>query len=130
MQPNRWLRRLDGVARYGELLELTGSQREELMKWAHSRTLPAGDVFRAKLILSLADGMTYEQIVTALSTTKPTIARWKARFEESGIDGLEPLHKGSQPRAATPAVQARVVRRVQQKPPDGSTHWSWRQTRG
>jgi transposase len=57
---------------------------------------------------------------------KPTIARWKARFEERRVDGLEPQHKGSRPPAATPAVQARVIRRVQQKPPDGSTHWSWR----
>ena len=69
--------------------------------WAHSRTLPAGDVFRAKLILLLADGMTYEQIITALGTTKPTIARWKARCEEAGMEGLQPRHKGSQPRAAT-----------------------------
>jgi transposase len=113
------------VPRY-ELLHLNESQREELSKWAHSRTLPAGDVFRAKLILSLADGMTYEQVVSALGTTKPTIARWKARFEQAGIAGLEPRHKGSRPRSATPAVQARVVRRVQQKPPDGSTHWSSR----
>src|SRR5215203_5917660 len=94
--------------------------------WAHSRTLPAGDVFRAKLILLLADGMTYEQIITALGTTKPTIARWKARFEAAGMDGLQPRHKGSRPRAATPSVQARVARRVQQKPPDGTTHWSCR----
>jgi transposase len=83
-------------------------------------------VFRAKLILLLADGMTYERIITALGTTKPTIARWKARFEEAGMGGLQPRHKGSQPRAATASVQARVARRVQQKPPDGSTHWSCR----
>jgi transposase len=108
------------------LLQLTDSQREELKSWAHSRTLPAGDVFRAKLILLLADGRTYEQIVAALETTKPTIARWKVRFEEAGMEGLQPRHKGSRPRAATPAVQARVARRVQQKPPDGSTHWSCR----
>src|SRR5713101_5254303 len=40
--------------------------------------------------------------------------------------GLEGRHRGSKPRAATPAVQARVIRRVQQKPGDGSTHWSCR----
>ena len=83
-------------------------------------------MFRAKLILLLADGKTYEQIITTLQTTKPTIARWKARFEEAGMEGLQPRHKGSQPRAATASVQARVARRVQQKPPDGSTHWSCR----
>jgi transposase len=113
------------VPRYGEL-KVTESQREELTKWAQSRTLPAGDVFRAKIILALADGWTWAQIAAALGTSKKTIAVWKRRFEEAGIDGLEPRHKGSQPRAATAAVQARVARRVQQKPPDGSTHWSCR----
>ena len=114
------------MPRCTELLELTETEREELTKCANSRTLPAGDVFRAKLIIALADGMTWQQIVTTLGTTKPTIARWKARFEEHGVQGLDPRHKGSQPRAATPAVQARVARRVQQIPPDGSTQWSCR----
>ena len=114
------------LARYRELLKVTESQREELTKWAQSRTLPAGDVFRAKLILALAEGRTWSQIAAALDTSRKTIALWKARFEESGIDGLEPRHKGSRPRAATASVQARVARRVQQKPPDGSTHWSCR----
>jgi transposase len=108
------------------LLRITDVQREELTKWAQSRTLPAGDVFRAKLILGLADGATWTEIAVRLNTTKKTIALWKSRFEERGIDGLEPRHKGSRPRAATAAVQARVARRVQQKPPDGSTHWSCR----
>ena len=38
------------------VLVITDEQRIELSKWAQSRTLPAGDVFRARLILALADG--------------------------------------------------------------------------
>ena len=70
--------------------------------------------------------MSWEQIVYALGTSKPTIGRWKQRFEEAGLEGLNPRHKGSHPRAATAAEQARVARGVQQAPPDGSTHWSCR----
>lgn len=114
------------MARYRELLSLTPAQREELSRWAQSRSLPAGDVFRARLILALADGMTYSAIKQSLGTTAPTISRWKQRFEESGMDGLEAQHKGSKPRTATPAVQAKVCRKVQHKPKDGSTHWSVR----
>lgn len=114
------------MARYRELLSLTPEQREELSRWAQSRTLPAGDVFRARLILALADGLSYVQIKQTLRTTAPTISRWKQRFEQHGIEGLEPQHKGSKPRTTTPAVQARVCRKVQQKPGDGSTHWSVR----
>jgi transposase len=108
------------------VLTVTEEQRSELRKWAASRTLPAGDVFRARLILALAEGRTYSQIMTSLETTAPTIARWKQRFEQDGLAGLDPRHKGSQPRVANAAVQARIARRTQQKPSDGSTHWSCR----
>src|ERR1700690_4611802 len=108
------------------LLKLTREQRQELRRWAQSRTLPAGDVFRARLILALGDGTSYREIAKTLKTSGPTIARWKMRFEQEGMAGLEGRHQGSQPRSATPAVQARVIRRVQQKPGDGSTHWSCR----
>jgi len=60
--------RLSAVAGYRELVSLTEEQRKELTGWAHSRTLPAGDVFRARLILALADGMTYEAIKSSLQT--------------------------------------------------------------
>src|ERR1700690_2791539 len=108
------------------LLKLIPEQREELQRWAQSRTLPAGDVWRARLILALADGTTYREIARSLKTSLPTIARWKMRFERDGLAGLEGRHQGSKPRAATPKVQAHVIRRVQQKPGDGSTHWSCR----
>ena len=64
--------------------------------------------------------------MTGLQTTAPTISRWKQRFEKDGLAGLDPRHKGSQPRVANAAVQARIARRTQEKPADGSTHWSCR----
>lgn len=108
------------------LLQLNPEQREELERWAQSRALPAGDVLRARLILALADGLSYREIQRRLGMSAPTVSLWKGRFEQSGIAGLQGRHKGSKPRAATPAVQARVIRRVRQKPTDGSTHWSCR----
>src|SRR6202021_286968 len=108
------------------VIELTEQEREELRRWSSSRTLPAGDVFKAKLILGLADGVSYSRLETELNTSRPTIARWKARFQEGRIAALDGRHKGSRPRKATPALQARVLRKTQQKPPDGSTHWSCR----
>lgn len=105
---------------------ITEEQRKELGQWAASRTLPAGDVFRARLILALADGQTYQRIMSSLQTSAPTISRWKQRFEQAGMAGLDPRHKGSQPRVADAALQARIARKTQQKPSDGSTHWSCR----
>jgi transposase len=106
--------------------ELTNEQREELTRWAQSRTLPAGDVFRARLMLALADGKSWSQIGAELQTSRPTIARWKQRFDKEGMAGLDPRHKGSEVRTVTPAIQARVLRKTMQPPTDGSTHWSCR----
>src|SRR5881628_1767018 len=112
------------------LLELTAAEKQDLERWAQSRTLPAGDVFRARLILALADGQSYREMVRGMRTSAATIARWRRRFEQDRLAGLEGRHRGSKPRTATPAVQARVVRRVQQQPSDGSTHWSCRKLAG
>jgi transposase len=111
---------------YVGMRQLSGEEREELTRWAQSRTLPAGEVFRARLILALAAGRSYSQVEEELKTSRPTIARWKARFEKLGMAGLDAQHKGSKASTVTPAVQARVLRKTTQKPADGSTHWSCR----
>jgi len=108
------------------LLQVSDEQRDELESWAQSRSLPAGEVFRARLILALVDGLTYREIERKLGASAPTVSKWKGRFEQHGIEGLQGRHLGSKPRRATPAVQGRVIRRAQQKPSGGSTHWSCR----
>src|ERR1700755_3237420 len=103
------------VRPYHRVSNLSQENREELERWAQSRTLPAGDVFRARLILALADGLSYREIERKWGASAPTVSLWKGRFQQSGIAGLQGQHKGSQPRTATPAAQARIMRRVQQK---------------
>lgn len=109
------------------MIELSKEEHDELDEWARSRTLPAGDVFRARMILALASGKSYSEVERELGTSRPTIARWKRRFEEQRIAGLEPQHKGTKPRVATAAAQAKLMKKLtQEKPSDGSTHWSVR----
>ena len=88
------LLRLSNVRRYRELLKLAEEEREELTRQAQSRALPAGDVFRARLVLALASGKSYGQIETELQTSRPTIARWKQRFEVARLEGLKSRHQG------------------------------------
>jgi transposase len=53
------------------------------------RTLPAGDVSRAHLILALSDGLSYREIERKLDASAPKVALWKSRFEQSGMPGLQ-----------------------------------------
>ena len=110
-----------------ERLTLMEEERRELQQMTQSRTLPAGDVLRARMILLLADGVAYVKIQELLETTAPTIARWKKRFLQQRIAGLmEERHPGQQPSVRTPKLQAKVLAAIKEGPRDGSTHWSCR----
>lgn len=107
-------------------LPITDQQSAELTAIAQSRSLPAGYVFRAKLILMLAEGASFNTIKQRLGTTAPTIIRWKERFRAAGIDGLDTYHPGQKPIVLTPALRAKILAATRKKPADGSTHWSCR----
>src|SRR5258708_511352 len=107
-------------------MSLSSNQRSELSSIAQSRSLPAGYVFRARLILMLAQGASFNTIKRRLQTSAPTIIRWKQRFLESGLDGLDTYHPGQKATVLTPGLRARILSATRKKPSDGSTHWSCR----
>jgi transposase len=110
-----------------EPLKLSAEERDELRQMSISRSLPAGDVIRARMILMLSAGRSYAEIKERLQTTAPTIARWKRRFLSERITGLiEVRHPGQKPTVITSKLQARVLNATRRKPQDGSTHWSVR----
>jgi transposase len=110
----------------GSEILLSKQQQSDLSSIAQSRSLPAGYVFRAKLILMLAEGASFSAIKRQLQTTAPTIVRWKQRFRQHGLEGLDTYHPGQKPSVLTPALRARILSATRRKPSDGSTHWSCR----
>jgi len=110
----------------GDNVQLSKQQRGELQEIARSASLPAGFVLRAKILLALAEGSSYEAIQAKLDTTAPTISRWKKRFLEQGLDGLETQRPGQPPSKLTARLRARILSATRGKPSDGSTHWSCR----
>jgi hypothetical protein len=57
-----------------------------------------------------------------LQTSAPTIIRWKQRFLQFGLDGLDTYHPGQKATLLTPALRARILSATRKKPNDGSTH--------
>ena len=100
---------------------ITEDQQRELSRIAQSRSLPAGYVFRARLILMLAEGVSFSTIKRRLATTAPTIIRWKQRFLAAGPDGLDTSHPGQTASVLTPKLRARILSATRRKPKDGST---------
>lgn len=114
------------VVRVATRIELNEQQKSELTSIAQSRSLPAGYVFRAKLILMLNEGASFAAVRERLQTTNPTIIRWKERFLAAGIDGLDTNHPGQKAYRLTPSLRAKILNATRKKPGDGATHWSCR----
>jgi putative transposase len=67
---------------------LDSEPREQLECLASSRSLPAGLVCRAKIVLLSAAGKTNVEIARQLQRSKTTVGRWRGRFLQHGVCGL------------------------------------------
>ena len=107
-------------------LILTADERTELQRRTRSRRIRAEDARRAQVILMLVDGESFTMIASAVGCYPAYITRWRDRFETERLAGLRAKYRGQPATVRTPALEARVLAKTRQKPPDGSTHWSTR----
>src|SRR5438270_8185466 len=107
-------------------LTLTADERAELERRLRSLKIRAEDARRARVILMLADGASYSTIEATAPCYRDYINRWRKRFLAKRLDGLRPRYRGQPPAVLTPTMEACILDKTRQRPPDGSTHWSTR----
>lgn len=73
-----------------------------------------------------ADGVANEVIASRLGCAKPSVLKWRARFEASAVDGLEEAGGRGPGFAYDQAFVEQVIASTLRKPPGGATHWSTR----
>jgi transposase len=112
--------------RANQPIVLTEIEQKELVRRSRSQSLRADDVQRARLILLLADGQSYDGISEQLKCSPTWINRWRHRFLQSRLAGLYSKHKGRKVHKRTPALQAKILNAARKPPSDGSTQWSTR----
>lgn len=83
-------------------LTLSAEQREELEARARRYTLPYRDVVRAKIVLMAAAGLDNDEIAARLDTRREIVSKWRKRFFEQGLAGLEERPRGGRPPAFSP----------------------------
>lgn len=79
------------------VLRLTVEQRQELEARARQYTLPYRDVVRAKIILMAADDVDNDEIADRLDTRREIVSKWRKRFFEDGLVGLDERPRGGRP---------------------------------
>lgn len=93
---------------------------------ARSRKIKAGDARRARVILRLAKGESYQRIMLLEGCGSEFITRWRKRFEAERLAGLYARHRGRIVSDNVLSLEAQILSATQQPPGDGSTHWTTR----
>ena len=80
------------------VVTVSASQRSELERWLRCTTLSAGLVRRARLVLLLAEGRTYQDAAQTAGLTIRNARKWAIRFVRLGANGLyDQPGRGRQP---------------------------------
>jgi transposase len=110
--------------RVAATIELTDEEESELTKLVHSKLTSVRLVQRAQIVLLAAQGLQNKEIAELLGVGRVQVGRWRERYLESGLQGIE----RDLPRGAPPAKVdvAKLVELTTQTTPEAATHWSTR----
>jgi transposase len=84
-------------------IELTADERRVLEHRAAKYTSPYFEVVRAKVVLLAAEGMENQQIGESLSLPRQIVSRWRKRFFEERLSGLDERPGRGRPRVFSPS---------------------------
>ncbi len=86
---------------------LTSKDEARLEHAARQYTSPYRDVIRAKIVLYAAQGLGNDEIAKRLDTPRQIVSKWRKRFFEQGLDGLEELPRQGRPGVFSPRYRRR-----------------------
>jgi transposase len=113
------------VGRVAAALAVADEDRDELERLTRSTTGSAGMALRARIVLMAAQGTPNQVIADKTQVSRPTVNKWRTRYQSQGLAGLadEP-----RPGPARQLDQRRVIAETLTPPPArlGVTHWTSR----
>lgn len=113
--------------RIAKSVELTREEREILTRATRGPDTSERQVLRAKIVLAAAAGKRNDEIARELQCTRRTVGKWRTRFLELRVEGLEKdaPRSGRKP-SVSDEVTAEVLRLTTQEKPPGQANWSTR----
>jgi transposase len=115
------------MPRQAQPIALLEPDRLELQRWVAAHHTPQQVAQRCHIILSAAEGEQDKRIAADLAINFKTVAFWRARFREEGIDCLWEVAagRGRKPHYSRNKIKA-IIDATLQTRPEGATHWSCR----
>jgi len=105
---------------------LTTAERRALEAWAQGNATPHRMALRARLVLACANGRSNRQVAQALGLDADTVARWRARFLEHRVAGLQDGRRAGAPRRMKVAELESLLTAALLSKPAGGGRWTTR----
>jgi transposase len=112
------------MARIGRPITATDEQRQELLVMNRSLKIEKRYSQRALIILLSLEGKSLEDIISRTGMSKPVVNKWRQRFRQYGLEGLNDAARSGKPSVITARQKAMVIQKACEKPSGGYTNWS------
>ena len=114
------------MGRRAAALELTESERDQLISVVGRPSASQARALRARIILGCANGEQNWQVAARLGVSLRTVSKWRHRFINDRLEGLLDAPRSGTPRTIDDErIEAIIVKTLESLPPD-ATHRSSR----
>ena len=114
------------MARKAKEVKLTGPDRARLESLMRKGSTPQNLAQRARIILMSEEELPPKVIATRVGLSETVVHKWRRRFREEGIPGLQDRRRPGQPRKLSETQVKEVLRLTVERVPKEATHWSLR----
>jgi biotin operon repressor len=83
-------------------IEPSEQERAVLQKRARSHTGAYWEVVRARIVLLASEEVSNKEIASRLDTSPQVVWKWRKRFHEEGLEGLEDRPRSGRPPSFSP----------------------------
>lgn len=107
-------------------ITVSATEREQLRAITASRSLAAGLVRRARVILLSAEGLSQTDIAERVTLSPAMVGHWRRRWRDQGLAGLYDAPRSGRPRTHEDDAIAGLLRTALRTKPTAATQWTVR----
>jgi transposase len=105
-------------------ITLSLAERKQLNTWVRSTTTEQRLVFRARILLRLAEDSSVSACARAEKSTPLTVRKWRDRFLAQRLFGLHDAPRPGKPAIYGEEAERRILAQLDASPPEGYARWN------